>query len=67
MESQHRLLLRAWIEAIIHHALVRLAPDAQRPFILSQLELLERDFGVTITLDEDYVVEINYMNTLART
>lgn len=62
VESQHRLLLRAWIEAIIHHALVRVPESGQRAFILDQLALLERDFKVKITIDDDFIVEISYLD-----
>jgi hypothetical protein len=66
VESDRRLLLRAWIEAIIHHALVRLPDEEQRLFILEQFALIEHDFKVSITLDEDFVVEIVFDNSHLR-
>ncbi len=58
-----KLILRAWIEAIIHHALTRLPLGEQKLFILEQLERLEHDFGVRISLDDEFVVEIDYLTS----
>jgi hypothetical protein len=61
LDTQTRLILRAWIEAIIYHAVTRLPLHKQRSFMLEQIGSLERDFGVHIHVTEDLLIEIDYL------
>jgi hypothetical protein len=62
VETQKKLLLRAWIEAILYHALERVSESDRQHFIHSEMRALEEDFDVKIEVGDDLVVEIDYLD-----
>ncbi len=59
MEPENRLLLRAWIEAILHHAVEHIAEPGRRTFIDTEIAKLEEDFRVKIWVSEDLQVQVD--------
>lgn len=47
----NRLMLRAWIDAVLHHALVRVPAEERLEFVSTQLDQLQHDFGVQLIFD----------------
>ncbi len=61
MDTQTKVILQAWVQSILHHAMFHVPESERRMFITWQFRLLERDFKVRLTLEADWIIEIDYL------
>lgn len=62
-EYHRRLLLQAWVRAVLTHACERIRPERRDAFIEEQLGILAADFRVMFVWRGEEMVDIEFLSS----